>query len=183
MKRKYQGIVGMGIIVLLLLLVGGYYHSGLWRVTPTIAGPTQSPVSDGWIPSQEQVAHMNQLSGTLSRLAVPTTRDYDPSPLLIFGQRSKGGSVHDAHEQAEQEKRSYELSLTVSAGPIRYCIVDGAFVTEGAKLADGAIVKKIDNKRVLIAKERQMEWFYLQDPTQTKDRSEPFLFTQRKDKS
>lgn len=143
----------------------------------------QPLTSAGWMPSAEQVKHMEQLLPKIKQLAEPGSRGNEPSPLYIFGQHVPRSGAHGAYKQADAVRPTYHLSLTLLAGPLRYCIVNGAFVSEGGQLADGAAVKKIDNQRVLIASERQMEWIYLQDPTQTTPQAEPFLISPRKDKS
>ena len=183
MRRKYHGIITIALLLLLLLGVGGYYKSGLWQKTSVISGTMQPLTTTGWVPSEEQVKQMQRLLPMMSQLAVPSPRKNAPSPLYLFGQRAPRNGGHGTYA-AEVTQPTYRLSLTLLAGPLRYCIVNGAFVSEGGQLADGAaVVKKIDNQRVLIANERQLEWIYLQDPTQTTPGAESLPFTSRKDKS
>jgi hypothetical protein len=163
MKRKYHGMLSVGALLTVMVSIGGYYYSGLWR--QVYAGPeaTAAPVADVWVPSQEQIQSMARLSGTLHALAVPTARSDGASPLLLFGQRlphlgSGSGPVESAAAQG--------LSLTLLAGPVRYCVVNGDFVAEGTRLESGARIVKIEHRRALISSGEKMEWLYIEDDPQ-----------------
>lgn len=184
MKRKYQGMISVALAAIVILLTGGYYRSGLWRTVQVESGPVHAPVADSWMPSEEQVQAMHHISGVLNLLAAPTARGVDPSPLALFGQRDAGTEKNTpGGRHGDPEKATYGLSLTLLAGPVRYCIVDGAFVVEGGRLEDGTAVMKIDNQRVLIAKDHELAWIYMNDDTRTPDRDTPSLSKQRKGQS
>ena len=71
--------------------------------------------------------------------------------------------------EEEKEAISYVLSLTLLAGPVRYCVLDGVFATEGTHLSDGTRVMKIENQRVLIARGNKLEWLPLKDDPSATD--------------
>jgi len=180
MKDKYQGIVSMGVVILLFLSVGGYYSSGWWVRTPQFKGPVQPPVVDGWMPSPEQIQTMAHFSGSLPALARPEARGAAPANLLLFGQNIQSDADPQGNPgHARTAGNTPSLSLTLLAGPIRYCIVDGAFVAEGARLADGTAVMKIDNQKILIAKDRRVEWIHMEEDLQRVDRKKERISPKR----
>ncbi len=188
MKRKYQGIVSVIILLLLPVLVGVYYKSGIWRKTLLPTGKPVSPLTSGsWMPTDEQIKSIDELLPDLAVLSTPSPRDSKPAPLFILGQRSYGGAGTKAQDDSDDDKIAYTLSMTLLAGPIRYCIVDGDFVTEGARLADGAAVMRIDKQRVLISKNRKRQWIHLDDasiePGQMKNKAGSIHSNAREDNS
>lgn len=163
MKRKFQGMLSVGVILALVLVVGAYYYSGVWHRNYSGNGPSHPPLQDGWMPSKDQIKIMQHLSGKLQTLATPVGGTAEPSPLTVFGQRAAPSWRHGQGGDGSQGTIAHGLSMTLLAGPVRYCIVDGAFVPEGGRLKDGANIIKIEDKRVLIARGDNRKWVYLEE--------------------
>lgn len=164
MKRKHQGMVSLGVLVAIMLVVGTYYYSGLWHRNYSGNGPSHPPLKDGWMPSKDQIETMQRLSGKLQTLATPDVGTAESAPLTVFGQRTTPSWRHGQDGDAFQGKTAHGLSMTLLAGPVRYCMVDGDFVAEGGRLKDGADVVKIEAKKVLIARGDKRTWVYLEEP-------------------
>jgi hypothetical protein len=170
-KRKYQGALSAGAFAAMMALVGLYYYSGLWRQVYTPTGSVHAPFVDNWMPSKDQINAIHRLSNSLQSLAVPSDRTVEPCALTLFGQRSmpawhrgQGG------DDAASSVFLHGLSLTLLAGPVRYCVVDGAFILEGSQMKDGSRVLKVENQRVLIARDNKVQWLYLKDDPMAADR-------------
>lgn len=163
MKRKYEGILSVCALLTMMLLVGLYYYSGFWRRVYTPSGSAQVPFVDGWMPTEAQIESIHQLSNSLQALAVPTDRNNEPSPLTLFGQHSAPTWGRGEKTDDQEGDAVLGLSMTLLAGPVRYCIVNGAFTAEGAQLRGGARILQVENQRVLIARGNKTEWLYLED--------------------
>lgn len=170
MKRKYQGMFSVCLLLAVVLLAGLYGYSGIWRRAYSGVGSVPAPLADGWMPSPDQIKTMQRLSDNLQALAAPAGWDAESSALTIFGQHTKSSWRRGQGGDAMQSGTDHELSMTLLAGPVRYCIVGGAFVAEGARLKDGCDILKIENKRVLIARGTQKEWLYLAEKPLATDR-------------
>lgn len=170
MKRKYQGMFSVCLLLAVVLLVGLYYHSGLWQRVYSGVGSVPAPLADGWMPSADQIKTMQRLSDNLQALAAPAGGDAESTALTIFGQHTKPSWRRGQGDDAMQSGTDHALSMTLLAGPVRYCILGGAFVAEGARLKDGCDILKIENKRVLISRGTKKEWLYLEEKPLATDR-------------
>lgn len=162
MKQKHKGIISIGLMVAAILVIVGYYYSGWWHKATEPPVKVVEPPKSSWTPTDGQLETIGRLSGRLPVLAYPAAKAMAPTSLALFGQRpeSLGAAGATGHGNT---KRGYVLSLTLVAGPMRYCIINGSFLTEGARMDDGSIVAKIENNRVLLATNDERQWVMLDD--------------------
>lgn len=158
MKPRYHGIFSVVLFAATLLIGGVYYYSGWWRSAGTRIQGTPAPPAHAWVPSSRQIDAMQQLAAELPMLASPAARAGGAASLQLFGQRAETDLQEMTASRQVNEEIVHHLSLTLMAGPVRYCIIDGDFYTEGAQLPDGAVVVAIDHQRVLLVRNDTMQW-------------------------
>jgi len=166
MKRKYNGIIAVVIAAAAVGAVAAYAGSGLWRSNEEVRRHGPSALSNIKVPSQSQMAQMEKLKDHLAQLASPVKRKTVERPLVLFGYRGpdRTSRGEDQSDGEGIDHRRLQLSLTLQAGLNNYCILDGKFMAEGAHLADGTAVLKIESHRVLVALNQERRWIYLQEP-------------------
>ena len=163
MKPRYHGMLSTGIVLCTLGAVAAYWLTGYWR-SPAGGGVTApSPALAALhAPSDAQVRTMQSLQERLADLAFPATRPAQAIPLRLFGYHVNGShqAVEAAQADGHGEMMDYKLSLTILAGPRRFCMIDGQFMAEGGQLSDGAKVLKVENRKVLIAMQERQKWIF-----------------------
>ena len=161
MKRKYQGMLTMGLTALALLLSGVYYRTGTWQTTSLGMGRVPPTGTRTWTPTALQMGSIQKLADELPALAFPVSQRKDRLPLRLFGELSPEGGRGEI--AGRTQAANYGLSLTVLAGPVRFCVIDGSLLAEGERLSDGARVVRIAHQKVLIATEGARKWLSLDD--------------------
>lgn len=165
MKRKYHGVTVLSVSMAALAAVGVYVGTGLWQKEGTIKGiPPRSTISIK-VPTEKQVRLMERLYDRMPLLAVPAKRPVAGKKLTLFGYKAPDRAAFGdgIAEKDSLEQSGFQLSLVVLAGFNNYCIVDGKFITEGARMDDGTRVLKIESHRVLVARNHERKWIYLED--------------------
>ncbi|MEJ2153994.1 MAG: hypothetical protein P8X96_01520 [Desulfobacteraceae bacterium] len=164
MKRKHHGVWVAGVALAALAAIVVYTLTGEWRKRDGGRRFPRQPAPFIRVPTQGQVRAMDRLYDRLHLLAAPGKRRVAAKKLSLFGYRramlaAELGGERDDRRLKESE---FQLSLVVLAGFGRYCIVDGDFLAEGDRLENGAQILKIENHRVLIMRNRQQKWIYLE---------------------
>ncbi|MGD9366205.1 MAG: hypothetical protein PVH87_10930 [Desulfobacteraceae bacterium] len=177
MKRKYHGVTVLSVSMAALAAMGVYMGTGLWQNRESHNRIPQRAAINIKVPAEKQVRLMEKLYGRMPLLAVPAKRPVAGKKLSLFGYQvpdqaaiGDGIAAKDALEQS-----GFQLSLVVLAGLNNYCIVDGKFMAEGAHMEDGTRVLKIESHRVLVARNHERKWIYLEDAapsTVTTDQNE-----------
>ena len=165
MKRKYIAIITLGLAMAVICIVAGYGFSSFRRTsarTPSVSGPaaTASLV----MPNDEQVRKVTQLQPLLGLLAMPVGKPTHGMPMTLFGERLEAVDSASVDPVVEKPILDHLLSLTLVAGASRFCVIDGIFLAEGDQLSDGTAIRQIKNQQVLISKQDQTKWIYLNDP-------------------
>lgn len=165
MKRKYHGLTVLSVSMAALMLIGVYAETGLWQKNDAIKG--RPPLSAGHIkmPTEKQVRLMDRLYNRMESLAVPVKRPVAGKALSLFGYRGPGRAAlgDGMADRGGLEPSGFHLSMVVLAGLNSYCIVDGKFMTEGARMEDGTRVLKIESRRVLVGRNHERKWITLED--------------------
>lgn len=175
MKRKYHGVWVAGVALAALAAIGVYTLAGEWQIRDGGRRFPRQAVPLIKVPTQGQVREMDRLYDQLHLLAVPGKRRVAAKKLSLFGYREamlapdRGGERDDR----SLEESEFQLSLVVLAGFGRYCIVDGDFLAEGDRMEDGTQILKIENHRVLITRNRQRKWIYLDEASTSSETATP----------
>ena len=160
MKSRYKGICTLVLFTLVVVMAGFYYFSGAWQSDPVKAGLGRIPPDTVKVPSTAQLRTMRELMPRLTAMAYPSPTDASAVSMVLFGQEDApvAGGRGDQGIIAGGSGGQHQLSITVLAGAVRFCILDGTFLVEGAVLEDGAVLGCIENKRVQLVKQGQVIW-------------------------
>ncbi len=175
MKRKHHGILAVAIALAAFAAIGIYTLTGQWQKTDTIRRmPPQTAVTVK-VPTDQQVRQMDRLFDRLPMLAAPQKRVVEAKKLTLFGYQPsvlvEDGMGKRTSEGLHQDE--FQLSLVVLAGVGRYCIIDGNLVSEGTRMEDGTAILKIESHRVLVSRDKERRWIYLEDATASSSTTVP----------
>ncbi len=165
MKRKHHGMIAVLSGGVALVAIGTYAGSGVWHPSEVIRHRRPPTALNIKVPTEQQVRRMDSLYSRMGQLASPSTRSVAAKTLTLFGYQDNSASGQDADNSDRDRvgQGRWQLSLTVQTGIRNYCVIDGKFLSEGAKMADGTQVLKIENQRVLISTGQEQRWLYLDD--------------------
>jgi hypothetical protein len=163
MKRKHHGVWVVGVALTAFAAIGVYALTGEWRIKDGVERLPPQTTLQIQVPDEQQVREMDRLYDRLHVLAAPHKRDVAAKKLSLFGYQdpamtADGRRERDAGSLAENE---FQLSLVVLDDSGSFCIVDGAFLAEGDRMDDGTQILKIESHRVLVARNREQKWIYL----------------------
>jgi hypothetical protein len=162
MKSKHHGICSLTLSLLAVGLVGGYAYSGAWQKELRRPGPGRIPVVDVKVPSRAQVRSMQRLMAKLTALATPRTRAAPPLSMALFGHRA-APMAGKAGQDLNSREGQHHLSATLLTGATRFCIIDGLFTAQGTQLPDGAVLTRIESRRVQLVKQGRATWVDLEE--------------------
>ncbi len=163
MKRKHQGVWVVGVALTAIATIGVYALTGGWRINHEAAQLPRLTTPPIKVPDAHQVREMDRLYDRLHLLAAPHRRAVAAKKLSLFGYQepammSDGRPRQDAGSLADND---FKLSLVVVDGSGSFCIVDGNLLAEGDRMEDGTQILKIESHRVLVARNREQKWIYL----------------------
>jgi hypothetical protein len=169
MKRKYNGLIAIVIMgtVLLPTAIYAVYSSQISVGIDT----TRSPVfiSEFNVPDAAVIKRLSVLEKEMVNIAHPKAS----KPALDHDIRFWRYSDQNYHRYATinqkgekiDAKTSYALSFTFASNEKRFCIIDGAFYTQGAELPGGGKIVKIEPGRVRVKKGESAQWISLSETT------------------
>ena len=167
MKRKHHGITVVVIALAALSAIGLYALTGRWQKTN--AGRRIPPQAAVHVktPTEQQARQMDRLFDRLPMLAAPGKRPVEAKKLTLFGYRAHAADEDwkKRRDSESLEQSGFQLSLVVLTGFGRYCILDGNLISEGTQMEDGTVIVKIESHRVLVARDKERRWIYLEDAT------------------
>jgi hypothetical protein len=163
MKHKHHGVWAVGVALTAFAAIGVYALTGEWRIKGGVARLPRQTTLQIQVPDARQVREMDRLYGRLHLLAAPHKRAVAAKKLSLFGYQepemtADGRRKGDAGSLADND---FKLSLIVVDGSGSFCIVDGAFLAVGDRMEDGTQILKIESHRVLVARNREQKWIYL----------------------
>lgn len=160
MKRKYTSFI-MVLLILLSLGLGITYELHLSK-TESSQGRNRrvAPLSEINVPDKPVLAKMDRLERRMHLLSIPPPRVVRRTDLAALGY------VPVAHPQTGVEtggspwalSSAHRLTLAFDGRGKRFCMIDRKLYPEGGVLPDGAVIIKIESRRVLIAKESLQQW-------------------------
>jgi hypothetical protein len=159
-KRKYYGLLSVALILLTLTATAFYAIKISHRMAEEIRTSRIKPFNSISVPDPATIKEIDGLEERVMDLAHPKRSDLSPVNLGLFGyQPMKTPKVMKGERTIILPSyMDYSISLAFSSVTKRFCVIDGAFYTEGSSLPDGGKVVQIEPKRVLISKYRSKEW-------------------------
>jgi hypothetical protein len=168
MKRKYQGLLTIGLILPVLVATAVYAVSGFWKTGDNLSNHRMKPLPNINIPDTSTLREIDRLGKKLRSIAYPSGSGAEPVDLIMFGYQSTQGSASgQGFEPAAYQRQitlpvemNYSLTFAFSSGKERFCYVNNMFCGEGDNLADGGRILKIESGRVLIEKRGFKKWVF-----------------------
>jgi len=168
MKRKYQGLLTIGLILLVLVATAVYALSGFWKTGDKVSIYRMKPLPNINIPETSTLREIDRLGKKLRSIAYPSGSKTAPVDLIMFGyqsiQESGSGQGFEPAAYGRQitlpVEMNYSLTFSFSSGKERFCFVNSIFCGEGDSLPDGGRILKIESGRVLIEKRGFKKWVF-----------------------
>jgi len=170
MKRKYQGILTIGLILPVLVATAVYALSGFWKTGDKVSVYRMKPLPNINIPGTSTLREVDRLGKKLRNIAYPGGSQTASVDLIMFGYQSIIEYGQGSGQRAEQAaygreitlpvEMNYSLTFAFSSGKERFCFVNSLFCGEGDNLADGGRIIKIEPGRVLIEKRGFKKWVF-----------------------
>ncbi|MEA3436994.1 MAG: hypothetical protein U9R43_11055 [Thermodesulfobacteriota bacterium] len=170
MKRKYQGILTIGLILPVLIATAVYALSGFWKESDKVSIYEMKPLPSINIPETSTLREIDRLGKKLRSIAYPGGFQTAPVDLIMFGYQSIIEYGQESGQRTEQAaygrqitlpvEMNYSLTFAFFSGKERFCFVNGTFCGEGDNLVDGGRILKIESGRVLIEKRGFKKWVF-----------------------
>lgn len=160
MKRKHYGILSVVLILLALAATTFYAIRISHKMAEEIRTSKIKPFNSTSVPDPATIKEIDGLEERAMNLARPKRSDLSPINLGLFGYlpMKKPKAIKRGRKIIVPSHMDYSISLAFSSIAKRFCVIDGAFYTEGSSLPDGGKIVRIEPKRVLISKYRSKEW-------------------------
>ena len=166
MKRKYQGLLTIGLLLTVLVATAVYVLGDFWKTGDKVSIFRMKPLPNINIPETSTLREIDRLGKKLRSIAYPSGSGAAPVDLIMFGYQS----IQESGQRTEQAtygrqitlpvEMNYSLTFSFSSGKERFCFVNSIFCGEGDNLADGGRILKIESGRVLIEKRGFKKWVF-----------------------
>jgi hypothetical protein len=170
MRPKYFGFAGLVLICAVAgLLIWFEVCQRQAHAGSSGHGPV-TPLADISVPGRPVLVQMDRLERNMSILAAPPPHYRVQADLSAFGftELSPAAGGLPAGPTGETLSTSHRLTLAFDGSAKRFCIIDSQLYSEGSALPDGAVIVKIESRRVLIAKKSIQQWLSLDSLLQEK---------------
>ena len=170
MKRKYRGILAIGVAIATILGVV-LYAVNFSASNKSYAKRLNAPLLDASnLPEPNIIKQVHPLSREMPGLVFPKSPESGTVNLSLFGYRTEK-KLPDMPEEtqtdgkeAQPSKLEYSLSFAFSSGEKKYCIVDGKFYPEGADLPNGGKIEMIRSNCILVNRHGIGKWIFVTGP-------------------
>ena len=169
LKPKHQSLAAT-VILIISVAAGLTYSIYRFRSASYDENIGSTPLlSQIGVPTVQEMNIMGQLKPKFKDLTTPRGSTPGSVALEIFGYRRSGFKPNEAGDVANESAGpfTYTLTFTFSSGSRRFCIVNGNFYPQGARLPDGAKIIQIEAYQVLIRKKERQIWIPLEVPINT----------------
>lgn len=165
MKRKYYGLLSVALILLSLAATVLYAMKVSHRLAEEIRISRIKPFPSIPVPDPAAIKEIEALEERMIGLVRSRRSDLSPVNLSLFGYQpmDRPKVAARGREIVLPSHMDYSLTLAFSSGKKRFCVIDGAFYSEGASLTDGGKIVRIEPNRVLVSKHRLKEWIYVRE--------------------
>ena len=160
MKRKHYGLLSVVLILLTLTATAFYAIKVSHRMAKEISTSRMKFSPSISIPDTAAIKEIDRLEEKVMGLARPKRLNLSVVNLGLFGYlpMKKPKVMKRERKIMLPSHMDYSISLAFSSVTKRFCVIDGAFYTEGSSLPDGGKIVRIEPKRILISKYRSKEW-------------------------
>lgn len=169
MKRKFNGLIAIVILGTVLLPTAIYAIYSSQIPVGTYRTHLQAFISDFNVPETAAIKRLSVLEKELVNIAHPkasmSALDHDIRFWRYSDQNYHRYASKNQMGEKIDTKTSYTLSFTFASDEKRFCIIDGAFYAQGAKLPDGGKILKIEPGRVRVKKGESAQWISLSETT------------------
>jgi hypothetical protein len=159
MKPKHDGLLTVVVAaaaVLAAAVLGVLNHPGYMG---QLLSSAVKPLPQVRMPDAASLERMGQLERRIERLRQPSNPEPASVDLALFGHYPasliKSGSLAGRSGADGLEPK---VSLAFFSPTRRFCIIDGVFYAEHARLQDGGTIAKIEARRVLILRNGVKKW-------------------------
>jgi hypothetical protein len=169
MKRKYNGFIVIAImgVVLLPTAIYAIYSSQIPGSIDTARLTAFS--SDFAIPDASVMKRLSGLEKEMVDIASPqapkSVLDRDVRFWRYSDQNYHRYAANDQMQENIDPKPTHALTFTFASGEKKYCIIDGSFYAQGAKLPDGTKIVNIETGRVRVKKGKSSQWISFSETT------------------
>jgi hypothetical protein len=159
MKPKHDGLLAAGVAaaaVFAAAALGVLDHpDNLGRMLASGV----KPLPQVQMPDATSLERMGQLERKIERLSQPSNPEPASVDLALFGHYpaslNKSGNLAG---QSSTDGLEPKVSLAFFSTTKRFCIIDGVYYAEHARLQDGGTIAKIEARRVLILRNGVKKW-------------------------
>jgi len=169
MKRKYNGLIVIIIIgaVLLPTAIYAIYASQIPGSVDT--SRLRAFPSDFDVPDASVIKKLSSLEKEMVEIANPkaskSALDRDVRFWRYSDQNYHRYSTDNQMQENMDPKPTHALTFTFASNEKKFCIIDGSFYAQGAKLPDGGEIVNIETGRVRVKKEKSSQWISLSETT------------------
>ncbi|MCP3951664.1 MAG: hypothetical protein GY697_05515 [Desulfobacterales bacterium] len=164
MKIKHQGLLSVCLICIAIVVSGAYTLGAAWKTPGGGRIDHLKPLPHVTVPGPAAMKEIEQLGARLYGLVSPPQPDPSGVNLLLFGYepvREAGGAAR-GRLNGPPGRAGYALTFTFFSERKQFCIIDGAFYSQGAALPGGDRILKIRPGRVLVKGPAGSSWIPLE---------------------
>lgn len=163
MKRKHYGLVAVTMLLLSVVFTGFYYVHSAKSLARRRSIVSFKPIEKISLPEAGEIKKIRELKTKMVKLAYPGIKDSSPVNLELFGYRPLARPGLHSGRQGKIASSTlpgldYKVTFAFAAGDKRYCVINGAFYSEGTILPDGSRILKVEPYRVLVGKNKRTTW-------------------------
>ncbi len=188
MKRKHYDLVAVTMLILSVIFTGFYYVHTAKSLASQRSTVSFKPIKKISLPEKGEIKKIRELETRMLKLAYPGIEDSSPVNLELFGYRPlaqpglhSGRQGKIAHSTLPSYL-DYKLTFAFAAGDKRYCVINGAFYSEGTLLPDGSRILKVEPDRVLVGKEKRTTWVEVSQSTAERKKKDDISISSKRKK-
>ena len=169
MKRKYNGLIAIVIIGVILL------PTAIYAIYPSqIPGGIHNArvrgfASDFSIPDAAVMKKIYSLDKEMVDIANPNaSRSAVDRDIRFWRYSDQNYHRYTATRQSQKNidaRIAHTLTFTFASNEKKFCIIDGSFYAQGAELPDGEKIVEIETGRVQVKKGKTIQWISLSEST------------------
>ncbi len=169
MKRKYNGLIVIVIMgaVLLPTAIYAIYASQIPSRIDTSrlrAFPSEFDVPDASVIKRLSILE-KEMVDIANPKASKSVLDRDVRFWRYSDQNYHRFTTNNQMQENMDPKPTHALTFTFASSEKKFCIIDGSFYTQGAKLPDGGKIVNIETGRVRLKKGKSSQWISLSETT------------------
>ena len=169
MKRKYQGMISIVIIIVVLIPTAIY---AVYSLQVPVKGKTlrlTGTSSECIVPDMAVINEISKLEKKMMALVNPVEEEsMSDLPIRFWHYSDQHNFRNKTIDQLGEKvdfKATYPLTFTFTSGEKKFCIIDGSFYPQGSDLPDGGTILKIEPGKVWLKKGESTTWVLLPETT------------------